>query len=421
MDRRIDFLDTLVDKSFNYAKTGLDRNYDSLQKFCNELLLGRKKCLEEMTNNAENLKSILHTATAVKDKNKKSGLVDRLEACFSFGHWMDLSFKPKRVDDCKASMKDFVSSNYKGVKKVQKIFEECLGSKSAPPQENILQPRRSSDIEPFLVTVTAVQHPGSFYIVRCSDLDARKSLFNTLEESAHSFPVSEEIIIGEQYAVCNNTGHWSRGVCGKICGGYNCGDLSGKLYEFFLPDHGSSELINSFSIRVLPQDLMDAPKMATECSLNQNFNWNDSATLAFKQMVRRSPMYMKVLSSESGILIVDLAQLACFGEDNTIVSVRSALGMRGDRPMTNKPLVEEAPAKRIKPKFSESPLPAQFIGFVTSPFMPNNIYVQVADEQLNQFREMQQQLQIEFKDANNTSPSFVQQPRKGTCTTFYFF
>ena len=428
LKRRINFLDTIVENSFNHAKNGLDRNYDCLQKVFDELMQGRKKCLEEMTANAENLKSLLQSAITVKDKKKLSGLIDLLEACFSVGHWMDLSFKPKRLDDCKASMKDFVSSSYRGVNKVKTIFEEYLGSNPTLLQEIPSQPFGNSiNIDPYLVTVTAVEHPGSFYIVRYCDLDERRRLFKSLKENAHSFPVPEEIVVGEQYAVCNSSGNWFRGVCGKICGGYSCGDLSGKLYQFFLPDQGDTELINSFSIRILPLALKNYPQMAKECSLNQNFNtsnnWSASATSAFKQMVKRSPMNMKVFGCESGVLNVDLAQLACFGEDSNIVSVRDALVLMGrGRPMTSKPLfVDEAPAKRVKPKFSESTQPSQFIGTVTSPYMPNNLYVQVIDEQLEQFHEMQHQLQSEFRDVTNISPSFVQNPRKGIIKSFDLF
>jgi hypothetical protein len=52
--------------------------------------------------------------------------------------------------------------------------------------------------------------------------------------------------------------------------------------------------------------------------------------------------------------------------------------------------------------------------------MPYSIYVQVKDEQLDQFRDLQQQLQIEYREASNTSPSFVQHPRKGIMFMIYF-
>jgi len=112
-------------------------------------------------------------------------------------------------------------------------------------------------------------------------------------------------------------------------------------------------------------------------------------------------------------LIQHKKELSC--EDSNIVSVRDALiPMGGGRPMTSTPLfVDQAPAKRIKPRFSETTQPNHFIAIVTSPYLPNNIYVQVVDEQPDQFHEMHQQLQFEFRDATNTSPSFIQHPRKG--------
>jgi hypothetical protein len=426
-ESRVSFLLAMVDKSFNNAKTGLDRNYDCLQKVFDDLLQGRQKCLEEMTTNAQNLKSLLKSAISVEDEVKRSGLIDCLEACFSVGHWVDLSFKPKCLDDCKTSMNDFVSYDNGGVKKVKEIFEEYLGSKyPSAPEENILKPNGSSTIDSYLVTVMAVEDPGSFYVVRYCDMDARRNLFNFLKENSHLFPIPEEIICGKRYAVCNDSGKWSRGVCRKICGDYACGGLNGKFYQFFLLDEGHTVLINSFSIRILPRHFLHRPPMAEQCSLNQNFYsnniWGATAISAFKQMVRRSPMNMKVFGCEGGVLNVDLAQLACFGEDNNIVSVRDALVlMGGGRPTTSTQLfVDQATAKRVKPRFSKTTQPSEFIGIVTSPYMPYSIYVQVKDDQLDQFRDLQQQLQIEYRDASNTSPSLAQQPQKGIISCIFF-
>ena len=217
---RIKFLQTIVDNSFHHAQTGLDRNFDCLKEVFEELLQGRQKCLEEMTTNAKNLKSILQSALSINDEKRRTGLIYRLEACFNAGHWMDLSFKPKCVDDCKASMEDFVSSSFGGVNNIKAIFAEYLGSKSAPLQECVSQPHGRTYIEPFLVNVTAVENPGSFYIVRYCDMNFWRSLFNWLKENAHSFPAPEEIVVGEQYAVRNSSGNWFRGVCRKVCGDF---------------------------------------------------------------------------------------------------------------------------------------------------------------------------------------------------------
>lgn len=185
-ESRIKFLQTIVDNSFHHAQTGLDQNFNSLKEVFEELLQGQQKCLEERTTNAKNLKSILQSALSINDEKRRTCLIYRLEACFNSGHWMDLSFKC--VDDCKASMEDFVSSSFIGVNKVKTIFEEYLGSKSAPLQECVSQPHGRTYIEPFLVNVTAVENPGSFYIVRYCDMNSWRSRFNWLKENAHSFP-----------------------------------------------------------------------------------------------------------------------------------------------------------------------------------------------------------------------------------------
>ena len=65
-----------------------------------------------MSTNALDLKTSLMSANQVKDLEKKRDLIDRLEACFDFGHWMDLSFKHERLDGCKLAMKDFVTLDF---------------------------------------------------------------------------------------------------------------------------------------------------------------------------------------------------------------------------------------------------------------------------------------------------------------------
>ena len=77
-------------------------------------------------------------------------------------------------------------------------------------------------------------------------------------------------------------------------------------------------------------------------------------------------MLMKVFGCKSGVFIVDLVQLTCFGEEYNITSVRDALVLlEEDRPMTSKPLfVDEAQPKRVKARFSESIQPTQLNPFI---------------------------------------------------------
>ena len=377
-----------------------------------------------MSDNALDLKTSLMSAHQVKDLKKKRDLFDRLEACFDYGHWVELSFKPKRLDDCKLAMKDFVSPSFRGVKKVKTIIKEYLNNDTLM-EVGVCKPINHTT-DPFLVTVTAVSSPGDFYITRHCDLDIQKNLFRSLKENADSFGVPEEneIISGQMYAVCNTSNIWFRGICGRSCGEYLCDGKSGKLYQFFLPDQGNTDNFNSLSIRHLPKDLLQHPAMAVKCTLNRKFNssnsWSTAATLAFTQMTRRSPMSMKVFDQKPGLLEVDLQQLPCFGEDNNILSVRDALFLMGCQPSSaSQELFPEKLPEKIKPRFSEATQPKQFLAVVTSPYMPNNIYVQVLGEEMAKFHSMQEELQRVFRDVDNDSPSYVTHPIKGINLLFY--
>ena len=121
-ERRGAMLESKIDDCLNRAKTSLGRKYDDLQKFFDDQLQSCEKTLGEMSDNALDLKTSLMSAHQVKDVKKKRDLLDRLEACFDYGHWVELSFKPKRLDDCKFAMKDFVTMSFNNTRKLEDIM-----------------------------------------------------------------------------------------------------------------------------------------------------------------------------------------------------------------------------------------------------------------------------------------------------------
>ena len=181
-------------------------------------------------------------------------------------------------------------------------------------------------------------------------------------------------------------------------------------YECFLVDVGVQECISERNLRMLPKELMELPPFAKECSMNINFEpqtWGTMSTALFKEWTERSPMKMKVIGTQDGVLNVDLAQLPFEGE-RTILSVKDSL-----RP----PTLPELPMKKFKPKFGltellSSPLENAVV-IITKAAHPSFVYVQVEDEELARYRLMQQELNEEFHTATNQSSSYTPSPTVG--------
>ena len=187
-------------------------------------------------------------------------------------------------------------------------------------------------------------------------------------------------------------------------------------YQCFLVDVGVQECISERNLRMLPKELMELPPFAKECSMNINFEpqiWGTMSTALFKEWTERSPMKMKVIGTQDGVLNVDLAQLP-FEEERTILSVKDSL-----RP----PTLPELPMKKFKPKFGltellSSPLENAVV-IITKAAHPSFVYVQVEDEELARYRLMQQELNEEFHTATNQSSSYTPSPTVGKLNRNY--
>ncbi len=171
---------------------------------------------------------------------------------------------------------------------------------------------------------------------------------------------------------------------------------------------------------MLPDDIKDIPPFAKPCTLNAHFKkqkWSPEATALFRRWTQRSPMDMQVFAQEGGVMNVDLAQIPNFGEEAHIASVSGGLML------AHKPSAVVAPPKQFKPKFDglqlqSDPLKSSLV-FISSAARPNSIYFQIADETLPLYVHMQQQLQEEFSNATNASPSFVQTPMNGKLFRYF--
>ena len=187
-------------------------------------------------------------------------------------------------------------------------------------------------------------------------------------------------------------------------------------YQCFLVDVGVQECISERNLRMLPKELMELPPFAKECSMNINFDphiWSAMSTALFKEWTGRSPMKMKMIGTQDGVLFVDLAQLPFEGE-RTILSVKDSL-----RPST----LPVLPMKKFKPKFGlkellSSPLENAVV-IITKAAHPSFVYVQVEDEELARYRLMQQELNEEFRDATNQSASYAPSPTIGMLNRSY--
>ncbi|XP_032786585.2 uncharacterized protein LOC116924198 isoform X1 [Daphnia magna] len=409
--RRIRLLQKQVEHTHDLYSRKLSEDFLSVKKFFEDLNQ-QDTLFQEMSSQADLLKETLDSVLQLPESSK-SDVLDRLEACFNSGHWLEKSVKTKELASCKQLMsKGYVSLKYGGVSKVKAIINQhCrpqLSTEDAP-QSNV------EDIlcDPYLVTVTSIIDPGEFYVVRLCDSGKLDTILTTLKENADFYPIPLETSPGQMYAVRNSALNWFRGVCGKECGRHQVGDQPSEiLYEFFMIDQGHHERIPASSIRLLPMEILNIPPIARECTLNQNFQgttWSLQTISLFKQMTRQSPMNMKVFKQHGGVLEVDLGQLISFGEAANIVSVRDALFF-SHRPTSTKPSL-----RKFKPKFliPNVDLRKEFSVNVSSAETPNNFYVQILDEELRSYRLMQDELQTEMANVTLNSSSNFNYIEKG--------
>lgn len=82
--------------------------------------------------------------------------------------------------------------------------------------------------------------------------------------------------------------------------------------------------------------------------------------------------------------------------------------------------VIETPTKKYKPKYGQYQVkfePLQhFAAIITSSTTPSQVYVQVQDEDLPRYRQMQQDLAVEFEGATAESESYSPSPSIGSST-----
>ena len=408
--KRLTLLEKQVDRSLDLCSKSMEENYLDFKKLFEENYQ-QKVFLQEMASQAEILKSTLRSTEKLPEE-LKYGVLDRLEACFKGGHWLEKSVKSKQLAECMRLLnKSYVSLSYNGISKVKSIIEQRSQGTSKSPEQGPQTDNQETSCHEFLVTITHVIDPGEFYIVRLCDKGKLEKILSELRDNASSYPIPLEITPGIVYAVCNSGYNWYRGCCGKVCGHHHVGDQPSEiLYEFFMIDQGHHEKVPASSVRILPQELLNFPNIARECTLNHNFQgapWSNQDTILFKQMTRQSPMNMKILSQHGGVLEVDLAQLISFGEAANIVSVRDTLFL------AHRPSSTEPPKKKFIQKFviEEFDRSKYFSVIVSAAETPSNIYFQVLDEQFDAYCRMKKELQDEMDNAS--TPSSFSQIQKG--------
>lgn len=175
------------------------------------------------------------------------------------------------------------------------------------------------------------------------------------------------------------------------------------------------ERISEDKFRLLPEEIREIPLFAKPCTLNNTYSkkhyWSADATALFKRWTQRSPMKLRVLNKERGVLIVDLGQIPNVGEkSHHITSVSGSLMMLSPKPLIL--LGCEAP-KKFKPKFEGLRLPKSTAVFISSATWLNSVYFQIIDDDVELYVRMHEHLQKEFCNATNASPSFVQFPTVG--------
>ena len=56
--------------------------------------------------------------------HEPNSVIDHLEACFEYGHWLDAIVKPKRLEESLSSPKDYIVVSSPGIVKVRSIYLE---------------------------------------------------------------------------------------------------------------------------------------------------------------------------------------------------------------------------------------------------------------------------------------------------------
>ncbi len=215
ISRRFTLLKKRVDRSLTLCSKSLVEDFLSVKKFFEEIDQ-QETLLQEMTSQADLLKSILESAEQLPEELKVS-VLDHLEVCFNGGHWLEKSVKTKQLAECRQLLnKIYVSLRYSGIHKVKSIIEQhSQGTPKSPGPGPSREDVQEASCDPFLVTVSHIVDPGEFYIVRFCDKARLDRILSELRDNASSYPIPLEITPGIVYSVCNGGLTWFRGSCGK--------------------------------------------------------------------------------------------------------------------------------------------------------------------------------------------------------------
>ena len=413
----LDFFLQKIIASRDATSKSVVEDFECAEKIFEDFRNKKHALLQEISDNAEKLANSVKSTFAQLAEPATIKYLEYLKACSNAGQWLEKAVKPKQLAECKESLLGYVGLKYGGLATIKSINDKFLLSDSCNPPSG-LPPTKTESTEsgPFLVNVTCVKTPGEFYVVRASDEDKLKMITSTLNEAAFSYPTPSQCISSQIYAVCDDGGNWNRGRCVSRCGFMAFDGKEETLYEFFMLDQGQRENnIRSSTIRTLPSNIASYPPFARECTLNPNFqpvNWDVKTVNYFKQLTRRGPMEMKILSKEGDVFNVDLAQLPCFAEEENIVSVRNAL----------LPPLSVCNVKSLKlvPKFHPgAPDPAKHYRVnVSNALTPTLIYVHILDEDFERYQNFKEELQKELGNAETDPDARVQNVHKGIGTFF---
>ena len=162
------------------------------------------------------------------------------------------------------------------------------------------------------------------------------------------FPIASEVISGKVYAVSVNGDNLYRGRCIQDYGYMDVAGSKKTIHKFFLIDQGQEEIVQVSSVRILPRHLEDYPSVTHRCTIHSNFQserWTNDHCIRFKQLTKRSPMNLKVISIHDDLLEIDLYEIVSCAE--AVVSVRETLF-----PTVNQ-LLSVPTRKKYKPKFGD--------------------------------------------------------------------
>ena len=130
--KRLTLLEKQVDRSLDLCSKSMEENYLDFKKLFEENYQ-QKVFLQEMASQAEILKSTLRSTEKLPEE-LKYGVLDRLEACFKGGHWLEKSVKSKQLAECMRLLnKSYVSLSYNGISKVKSIIEQRSQGTSKSP------------------------------------------------------------------------------------------------------------------------------------------------------------------------------------------------------------------------------------------------------------------------------------------------